>query len=145
MNKDLMIIKKQFGEKMMHFCRDQFSTLLEHEGLLSELLINSFNGNHSLYEDLEIYGKTGAFKSYIYSLADLEKKTASIETETSKETEAPFKLLSDAGYVLYECRTEEEIQAFKKYYSVNEELCTFNGGRLDRCYVFLQLKRMWIQ
>ena len=42
MNKDLIIIKKEYGEKMMHFCRDVFATILEEEGLLSKLLLNNF-------------------------------------------------------------------------------------------------------
>lgn len=47
-----------------------------------------------------------------------------------------------AGYILYECKTKEDIQKFKKYYHENEELCTFNDNRLDKCHVFLQLKLM---
>ena len=49
--------------------------------------------------------------------------------------------MSEAGYDLYECHTEGEIQAFKKYYSPGEELCTFRGGRLENCYVFFAVKK----
>ena len=41
---------------------------------------------------------------------------------------------------MYECHSEEEIQSFKKYYASGEELCMFNGGRLDRCFVFFAIK-----
>lgn len=37
MLKDLKIIKKLYGEQMMHFCRSAFSTILEKEGLLPNL------------------------------------------------------------------------------------------------------------
>ena len=50
-------------------------------------------------------------------------------------------MLNDAGYDLYECNSEEDIQKFKKYYAKGEELCTFHGGRLDRCYVFFAVKK----
>lgn len=45
-----------------------------------------------------------------------------------------------AGYILYECKTEEDIQQFKKYYQEKEELCTFRGGRLGDCFVFFAIK-----
>lgn len=54
-----------------------------------------------------------------------------ISHKTSKE------LLSEAGYNLYECKSEEEIQYFKRYYVPSEALCTFKGGRLETNYVFL--------
>ena len=42
MNKDLKIIKEKYGEKMMHLCRELFSTLLEEDGLLSKLMLDNF-------------------------------------------------------------------------------------------------------
>ena len=53
----------------------------------------------------------------------------------------PFELCDEAGYWLFECRTEEDIQAFKKYYAEGEELCTFHGGRLDSHVVFWAVKK----
>ena len=50
-------------------------------------------------------------------------------------------MLSEAGYDLYECKCEEDIQSFKKYYAKGEELCTFKGGRLKRCHVFFAVKK----
>ena len=75
-----------------------------------------------------------AFKNYIYS---------QIETiqEDLPVTKTPTELLSEAGYDLYECKTEEEIQSFKKYYARGEELCTFDGGRLNKCRVFFAVKK----
>ena len=50
--------------------------------------------------------------------------------------------MDEAGYTLYECKTEEDIQSFRKYYARNEMLCTiYNGGRLNRCHVFFAVKK----
>jgi hypothetical protein len=48
--------------------------------------------------------------------------------------------MKEAGYTLYECQSEEDIETFRKYYRQEEELCTFNGGRLNRCFVFFAVK-----
>lgn len=34
LSRELKEIKKKYGEKFMHICRDNFSSLLEKEGLL---------------------------------------------------------------------------------------------------------------
>ena len=49
---DLKIIKKMYGEKMMHLCRELFSTLLEQEGLLSKVMLDNFAPSKLLYDDL---------------------------------------------------------------------------------------------
>ena len=48
MEKDLKLIKKKYGEKMMHYCRSELSTILEKEGLLPSLLLQHFNESHIL-------------------------------------------------------------------------------------------------
>ena len=135
MNQDLKTIKKKYGEKMAHFCRDYFATILETEGLLIKLLLDNFEPSHDLYEDIVKQNKEAEFKNYIYSLIDVEKN------KEIKVVKTPEYLLSEVGYDLYECKSEEDIQKFKKYYAKNEELCTFKGGRLDRCYVFFAVKK----
>ena len=40
---DLKIIKKQFGEAMMHLCREEFPTILEQPGALSNILLSHFS------------------------------------------------------------------------------------------------------
>ena len=52
MNKDLKIIKKKYGENMMHLCRELFPTILEKEGILSQVILDSFEASHELYNDL---------------------------------------------------------------------------------------------
>ena len=135
MNKDLKIIKKKYGEKMMHLCRELFPTLLEKEGLLSELLLEHFEPSRFLYDDIISNRLDIDFEDYIYSLVDIE------EIKEKNDYKTPEELLEEVGYDLYECQTEEEIQCFRKYYSKNEELCTFRGNRLKRCYVFFAVKK----
>lgn len=135
MNNDLKIIKDNYGEKMMHLCRELFSTLLEKEGVLSSLILKKFNPSRFLYDDILENDMIADFKNAIYSLVDVGKQK---NIETNK---TPRELLEDVDYDLYECKTEEEIQMFKKYYEQDEKICTFNGGRLNRCYVFFVVKK----
>ena len=134
MNEDLKIIKKNYGENMAHLCRELFPSLLEKEGLLSSILLSKFAPTRSLYEDIKEQYYEESFKNYIYSFVDVEKK----ETEVQKTVS---ELLDEAGYEFHECHSEKDIQSFKKYYAPKEELCTFNGNRLNRCFVFFAVKK----
>lgn len=133
MQEDLQIIKEKYGEKMMHFCRELFPTILENKGFLPQILEQNFEYSKILYEDIKNNNLEEDFKDYIYSMIDVETK----QIVTNK---TPQELLKLAGYTLYECKTEEDIQKFKKYYTEKEELCTFKGGRLEKCYVFFAIK-----
>lgn len=135
MNTDLKLIKKHYGENMMHLCRQLFPTILEEEGLLSKTITDTFAPNHFLYEDIIESEKIEDFKNYIYKKLNVENECVKIINETPKE------LLDEAGYYLYECKTEKDIQSFKKYYALGEELCTFNGGRLNTSHVFFAVKK----
>lgn len=134
MNKDLKIIKKKYGEEMMHLCRELFPTLLEQEGLLPKLLLDNFKESRSLVKDIIDNNLEEEFKNYIYNQVDVENNYEEVGSKRPEE------LLKEAGYKLYECHNEEEIQSFRKYYSPGEALCTFNGGRLNRCFVFFAIK-----
>ncbi len=133
MNSDLKIIKKKYGEEMAHFCRDAFSTILEQEGVLTNLLLKWFEPSKFLYKDLQKEDLEMAFKDFIYKQFDKRS-----EEQTNSNIKTPQELLSEAGYNLYECKSEEEIQSFKKYYAPREELCTFRGGRLKNVMFSLQ-------
>ena len=133
---ELRKIKKVYGEKFMKYCREYFSTILEKEGRLLEILEKSFSKNCTLSDDINTDELKEQLKDYIYSKIDVED-----EEKRIIEEKTPYKLLEEAGYSLYECKTEEEIQEFKKYYAKGEELCTFNGGRLNRCVVFWAIKK----
>ena len=133
---ELRKIKKVYGEKFMKYCREYFSTILEKEGRLLEILEKSFSKNCTLSDDINTDELKEQLKDYIYSKIDVED-----EEKRIIEEKTPYKLLEEAWYSLYECKTEEEIQEFKKYYAKGEELCTFNGGRLNRCVVFWAIKK----
>ena len=132
---DLKVIRKKYGERMYHFCRESFPTLLEEPGKLSKLLSDNFYESHFLFYDIVADGKEDEFKNYIYSLVDVENNNELVQIKTPEE------LMSEAGYVLVECYNEGDIQAFRKYYAPGEELCTFYGGRLNRCRVFFAVKK----
>ena len=131
---DLKLIKDKYGEKMMHFCRSAFPTILESPGLLYSLLEGHFEFNKFLYEDIVNEGEEDSFKNYIHSM--LNEEEAKVASEKT-----PKELFEELGYDFYECKTETEIQKFKKYYREDEELCTFSGGRLRSCYVFFVVKK----
>ena len=135
--KELKKIKKMYGEDFMHLCRTLFPTILEQEDLLYNILLQNFAGNsRTLYEDIMSNGLEEKFKNFIFSRFDVEKREKQMAP-----SKTPYELLDEAGYDLYECHSEEEIQRFRKYYEPNEELCTFNGGRLNRCVVFFAVKK----
>ena len=151
-NKDLKRIKKHYGEKFSHLCRQLFPTLLETEGLLSDVIRKHFLPSRDLYEDIVTNNLTLGFQNYIYSLTNSDNSFKI----TNK---SPEELMDEAGYILYpECKTEEDVQSFRHYYYRNgkptpkykggvpeyyegEELCTFNGGRLNTCRVWFAVKK----
>jgi len=144
MNDDLKIIKKKYGEQMMHLCRELFSTIIDNSpGVLPMILLERFAPSHLLYSDIanEHEEDEGTyieqFQMYIYSIYNhLNKNVEPVKNRVLD----PVTLMKQAGYTLYECQTESDIQNFKKYYAPGEELCTFNGGRLNRCYVYFAVK-----
>ena len=132
-SQELKLIKKIYGEEMMHLCRDLFPTLLETPYRVYNILEKNIASTKSLATDIIENVLEEEFKNYIYSFIDVEQ-------EQIKADKTPSELLQEKGYILYECKTEEEIQKFKKYYSKGEELCTFRNNRLKRCYVFFAVK-----
>ena len=138
MNSDLKVIKKYYGEKMMHLCRKNFSTILETPGELPKILTDNFAKDIFLYDNLikdEAYLKS--FINFVFSHYK-ETQGKSLLINTGKTVS---ELFAEKGYDFFECKTEEDIQNFKKYYQKDEELCTFNRGRLQDCYVFWAVKK----
>jgi len=174
MNKELKKIKKLYGEDMAHYVREVFPIILEQEGKLLEILTSTFEPNKELYKDLENANLLYGFKNLIYKKFDKKR-----EDNYEKDVATPEELMDKAGYTLYKCETEEDIQRFRKYYSLDlgarsvseenkilirkfeeyiehggkisefpggipyyngEELCTFAGNRLKRCYVWFAVK-----
>lgn len=136
MNKELNQIKKIYGEEMMHLCRELFPSLLEQEGVLLNILKSNIAPTRSFASDIKENCLYDEFKSFVYSFIDVEEENNVITDKT------PFELMDEAGYKLYECKSEEDIQSFRKYYAPGEVLCTIkNGGRLQRCHVFFAIKK----
>ena len=131
---DLKLIKQYYGEEMMHLCRELFPTILEQEGVLYNVIDTHFAHYRFLAHDIIKNNLKYAFKDYIYNLIDIKK-------ELKKSKKSAKELLKEEGYELFECRTEEEIQAFKKYYEEDERLCTFKGDRLNTNYVFFAVRK----
>ena len=113
---DLDIIKKNYGEKMSHLCRELFPSILEKDGLLPKIMDNTFNHSFYLYDDIINSESEFLFKDYIYGqIKDKEKK----EIEDTDKT--PKELLKAVEYNLCECKNEADIQSFRKYYKKDEE------------------------
>lgn len=131
---DLKIIKKRYGEDLSKLCRQLFPTLLETPGLLSRTLLEHFDDNHFLYNDIISDDLISEFRNYIFTLVAKDNEKNTIVNETPEE------LMLKQGYILKECHTESNIQSYRKYYREDELLCTFKGGRLKDCRVFFAIK-----
>ena len=106
---ELKLIKKRYGEHMMHLCRRIFPTILNEEGKLINILDSTFGHPKYLYDDIK--DKIDVFKDLIYYIYDSTN-------EKVLSTDDPFNLLDKAGYTLYECKNEHDIARFKKYYRI---------------------------
>ena len=143
MIEELVRIKRIYGEEMMHLCRELFPTILEEQGTLLNILKNTFGPSHRIAKDIRDNDYTEDFRRLIYVKYYAEKEDKKEEIELPVENryiKTPQELLKEHGYTLYECHSEEDIQAFKHYYANGEELCTFLGDRLDTDYVFFAVK-----
>ena len=153
MDNDLKLIKSKYGEKMMHLCREHFAKLLDTDGLLPSLLEKYFYNYRTLADDIISQDRVDDFKTFIYEKIKVEQKQ-----EVANADLTAAELLKKAGYILYpECKNEYEIQSFRKYFARKngntpvynggipeiyngEELCTFNGGRLNTSRVWFAVK-----
>mgnify|MGYP004540552819 FL=1 len=139
LSKDLKYIKKKYGEQMMHYCRECFPTILNIPGKLVEILNKHFYYvKDSLYDDIKENHKEEEFNDFVYSNAGLKN-----EYDIRDVSKTPKELLDDAGYDFFECKTVEEVNSFKKYFSKDEQLCTFldPASRLENKYVFFAVKK----
>ena len=136
-NEDLKYIKKFYGEKFAHYCRSNFPTILENPGELKEIISNTFAPTKFLNEIIDNEDSRPNLNLFIMS-----KYFENHNIKVNSSNLSAKELLDKAGYILYpECKTEEDIQYFKKFYKKGEELCTFNGGRLNTCRVWFAVKK----
>lgn len=133
---DLDKIKNKYGEKMAHLCRTLFPTLLEQDGLLYSILYSKFAPSKFLYSDIIRNNLIDKFKEYIDSFTVNEEELI-VRRGTPKE------LMNEVGYILFECKCEQDIKMFDKYYVDSEKLCTFKDikNRLDNYYIFFAVKK----
>jgi len=136
MDDELKEIKRIYGEEMMHLCRDLFPTILETPGTLLKILTNNIAPTHMFAKDIINHAYEDEFKSFVYHFFRADRRE---QIDTNK---TPNELLEEAGYDLYECKSEKDIQSFKHYYDENEVICTiYRGGRLERSHVFFAVKK----
>ena len=132
---DYEILKKNYGERFAKMCRSLFPSILEKEGELSSFMLDTFAPSKFLYDDIINGEMVDEFKNYVYS-------ELLIETKEHKEiTETPEELFEKAGYTLYKCETDADVHKFKKYWNIDEELCTFRDpNRIKTHTIFFAVK-----
>ena len=151
---DLKYLKLHYSEDFAHLCRSLFPIILKDEGRLVNIIESKFAHSKFLAKDLKGMEKT--FKDYIYDIYEQNYNKIKFKLLNKK---TPEELMDEAGYILYpECRTEEDIQKFRKYWyrpdgkkieyngeipekTTGDELCTFDGGRLNNCRVWFAIKK----
>ena len=89
---DLKLIKKHYGESMMHLCRMLFPTVLETPGLLFSVMSKKFDYSRLLYDDIISTHTESEFKSIIFNEIDVEKEEKPVIKESPKD------LLKKVGY-----------------------------------------------
>ena len=133
---DYSILKKKYGEKFAQLCRELFPTILEQGGALSKLIQDKFAPSKFLYDDIVNSNSVHIFKDYIYSL---------YETRFAKNNdiqETPEQLFDKVGYILYKCKTDEDVHKFEHYYAPGEKLCTFKDpNRIKNNTIFFAVKK----
>ena len=134
MNYDFKYIKKHYSEKFAQDCRRLFPTILEKEGMLANIISSNFAPSKHLHELVE--NNETLFRNYIFNVANIEQKIMQGVSKT------PEQLFQEAGYILYpECESDADVQAFKKYYELDEKLCTFDDHtRIDNCRIWFAVK-----
>ena len=133
---DLKKIKKDYGEQMAHLCRSLFPTILEHKGLLYYVISSTIPKSKDFYYDLINAHNEYDFKELIYSICDQKRINLTTGEKTAEE------LLDEAGYELFECKNNDDIQKFRKYYQPSEELCTFrDSNRIKNHQIFFIVKK----
>ena len=147
-------LKKFYGEKFAQTCREVFNSWKEEYGSIYQTIKKIIHPSSTIYEDIfyagtEYVSETDTeeinniinknkqdFKNFVYNFINYN-----INSNLTKTDKTVKQLLDEAGYVFFECKTEEDIQKFRKFYRPDEEICTFDGGRLSSCLVFFVVKK----
>ena len=141
MNSELKKIKKLYGEKFAHWCRDKFPTILSYEGRLLEILQNLFYPTKSLWEAME--GNKELQTQVMYRVFNYYRDNYPVDEAELDLGKSPEQLCDEAGYMLIKCETVEDVERFRKYYLPDEEICTYKNvaGRLNECFIFFAVKK----
>lgn len=134
MNKDLELIRENFGEDFALFCSKKFEDILKYEGLLSSTLLNLFYPNQELYKDLLKNNLILQFKKYIYSI---------LKIDVSKRTQkTPDELFNGKGYELRKIINISELSEYSKFYKDSELPNIFNefDSYNTNCDIFIAIK-----
>lgn len=118
MDKDLKLIKENFGEDFALFCSKKFEDILKYEGLLSSTLLNLFYPNQELYKDLLKNNLILQFKKYIYSILKINVSNRAQKT--------PDELFNGKGYELRKIINISELSEYRKFYTDSELPEIFN-------------------
>ena len=138
--RELRYLKKHYGEKFAKFARANFSTILEKEGTLTNIIEEYFAHSHSLFEDVLNENVEADFVKFVYS----KYKGINVDYYFPSGGKTPEELLSQAGYILFpECQTEKDLEQFKKYYYKDELICTLwpEANRLSSNRVWFAVKK----
>ena len=73
----------------------------------TDILTKNIAPTHFLASEIIKFNLKEEFKNWIYNCAKINSKEV---VDTDKN---PFELMDLAGYTLYECKTESDIQSFK--------------------------------
>ena len=143
-NEDLRYIKKHYGERFAQFCRSNFPTILETPGALKKIISENFAQTRSLFDDLTLNQEDfDNFNNFVNSMFFMLYH-ANNENEYVINTATPEELFDKAGYILYpECKTVEDVEKFKHYYTEGEVICTYMDvqDRLDNCRIWFAVKK----
>ena len=95
------LLKRKYGESFAKFCRQNFPTILEEDGRLSEILESRFTPSHYLFEDIVEQSKEANFKDYIMWLFLQNEEDKSHAHEFIDVPPTPEELMAKVGYDLF--------------------------------------------
>ncbi len=127
---DLKIIKKKYGEEMLHLCKSWLPNIFNDN--LSDRMLKLFAPNHSLARDIKKEHKENEFKCLI-----LDENKEIRELSANK---TPEELFSDIGYKLFECISKEEVEHIKKNYFNKEDSRYLSNSLMASSSVFFAVK-----
>ena len=142
---DFKYLKKHYGEKFAQFCKNNLPTIFNTSGLMTKIMEQKFDSNRELFNDLVDYKLINEFIDYILTEANniLNETNNQTNANTLKTKLSTKELFASANYDFCEVKSLKELNSFKKYYTEDELLCTFDApeNRLNNYRVFFAVKK----